>query len=123
MKRSWVALFGATEFSRGIYSDPESQDLSQAIAAAVLLTVASFPSSKKADSAVASLTTVLMGRGYAIERKRLGESSGRSAEMTIAASQNADDWAVIWSRGSVVFQVQSSTKKENALGFARSFPY
>jgi len=123
MKRSWVSLFGATEFSRGIYSDPESQELSQAIAAAVLLTVASFPSSKKADSAVASLTTVLMGRGYAIERKRLGERSGRSAEMTIAASQNADDWAVIWSRGSVVFQVQSSTKKENALGFARSFPY
>ena len=125
MKRSWVSLFGATEFARGIYSDPEAQELSQAIEASVLLTVASFPSGKKAASAVVSLTTALVGRGYTIERKRLGESSARrgGAEMTIATSQNADDWAVIWSRGSVVLQVQSARKKGKALDFARSFPY
>jgi hypothetical protein len=123
MKRSWVSLFGAIEFARGIYSDPEAQELSQAIEASVLLTVASFPSGKRADSAVASLTTALVGRGYSIERKRLRESSVAGAEMTIAAGPNADDWAVIWSRGSVVFQVQSASKKETALDFARSFPY
>ena len=125
MKRSWVSLFGATEFARGIYSDPQAQELSQAKDASVLLTVASFPSGKTADSAVASLATVLVGRGYTIERKKLDESSARKAgsELTIATSPNADDWAVIWRGGSVVFQVQSARKKENAIDFARRFPF
>lgn len=125
MKRSWVLLFGAAELTRGIYSDPEAQELSQAIDASILLTVASFPSGKTADSAVASLATFLVGRGHTIERKKLDESSARKAgsELTIATSPNADDWAVIWSRGSVVFQVQSARKKENAIDFARRFPF
>jgi hypothetical protein len=125
IRRSWVLLFGATEFARGIYSDPEAQELSQAIEASVLLTVALLPTRKRADAAVASLVSALEGRGYAIERKRLGASKGRpaGAEMTIATSPNADDWAVIWSRGSVVFQVQAAKKKEKALEFAHSFPY
>jgi hypothetical protein len=126
MRRSWVSLFGATEFARGIYFDhPEAQELSQAIEASVLLTVALFPSRRRADAAVASLVSALEGRGYAIERKRLGASKERlaGAEVTIATSPNADDWAVIWSRGSVVFQVQAAKKKEKALDFAHSFPY
>ena len=126
MKRSWVSLFGATDFARAIYliPDPEVQEISQALERAVLFTVASFPSGERAEAAVASLTGVLTGRGYTIERRRSAESGGRAAkEMALATSQNADDWAVIWSRGAVVFRVQVARKKEAALDFAHSFPY
>jgi hypothetical protein len=126
MKRSWVSLFGATDLARGIYliPDPKAQSIARAVEAAVLLTVASFPSHKEADSAATSLANMLMGRGYTIERKRLGKSRGRGAraEVTLARSQNADDWVVFWSRSSVVFQVQA-VKQEKVLDFAQSYPY
>ncbi len=124
MRRSWVSLFAATDFARGVYlvPNPQAQNLSEAVESAVLLTVASFPSSERANSTVASLANVLEGRGYTIERKRLRKDGGREAEMTLAMSRDADDWAVIWSRGAMVFQVQAP-KKENVLDFAQSFPY
>jgi len=122
MRRSWVSLFGATDFERAIYVNPEAQNLSEAIESAVLLTVASFPSSERANSTVASLANVLVDRGYTIERKKLGKDSGRESEITLGASRDATDQAVIWSRGAIVFQVQAP-KRDYALDFAQSFPY
>ena len=125
MKRAWGSL-GATDFARGIYQipNPNAQNLSQLLEGSVLLTVASFPPSKPAISMIASLATLLEKRGYTIERKvlRKNNAKGLRVRMILASSPNLNDWAVMWSRGTVLFQVQSPKKKEDALDFAQSFP-
>jgi hypothetical protein len=125
MKSAWVSL-GATDFARGIYQipNPNVQDMSQLLEGSALLTVASFPPSKTANSMLESLATLLGTRGYTVERKILNKRNvkGLKVRIIVASSPNLNDWAVIWSSGSVLFQVQSPKKKEDAIDFAQSFP-
>jgi hypothetical protein len=125
MKRLWTRLFSATNFRRAIYvsPDPKVETFSQAVDHALLLTVASFRTPRHATSRFTSLTDALKQRGYTLEETQLLRSGGRKIVATLASNAAADDWAVIWTKGSVMLQVQSSKDIEMALEFASSFPY